>query len=106
MSRGVAVAADYGHAGLRQPKLGADHVDDALPFARQAVAADTEIAAIGFELRDLGGGDLIENREAAGSGRRRVVRGGDGQIGSANFEASLTESGEGLRRGDFVDQVQ
>src|SRR5205814_1142826 len=44
----VAIAADYGHAGLREAELGADHVDDALPVTVYAEAADAEIAAVGF----------------------------------------------------------
>lgn len=35
-----------------------------------------------------------------------VVNGSDGFIGAAHFEATLTEASEGLRRGDFVNQVQ
>ena len=44
---GVAVAADDGHAGLRQPQLGADDVDDALPVAADAVERDAELARVG-----------------------------------------------------------
>ena len=35
-----------------------------------------------------------------------VIRGGDGQVGTADFEAALAQTLEGLRRGDFMHQVQ
>ena len=62
---GVAVAADHGHAGLRESQFRADHVDDALPVAVHAQAADAELAAVGFQLRELLGGDLIDDRQRA-----------------------------------------
>ena len=36
----------------------------------------------------------------------RVVHRGDGAVGAADFQPALAQAGEGLRRGDFVDQVQ
>src|SRR5205807_10255841 len=41
--RGVAVAADDRHPGLRDAELGADHVDDALPAAAGGVEPDPEL---------------------------------------------------------------
>ena len=70
------------------------------------VAADAEIAAVGFQLRDLLGGDRVDDGQRAVGGGDAVVGGGDGQIGAADFEAALAQALKGLRRGDFVDQVQ
>ena len=35
-----------------------------------------------------------------------MVGGGEGEIGPADFQAALAQALEGLRRSDFVDQVQ
>src|SRR5687768_13434406 len=35
-----------------------------------------------------------------------MVDGGEGQAGTADLQSSLAESREGLRRSDFMDQVQ
>ena len=35
-----------------------------------------------------------------------MVHRGDGFIGPADFQSALAQAGKGLRRGDFVDQVQ
>ena len=56
--RRVAVAADDGHAGLREALLRTDHVDDALLGAVQIVQADAEIGAVLFHLRELRRADL------------------------------------------------
>ena len=48
MRGGVAIAADYGHAGLGETLFGADYVDDALLLAIEAEAAYAEFFAIGF----------------------------------------------------------
>ncbi len=39
-------------------------------------------------------------------GRNAVVRGRDGEIGTADLEAALAQAVKGLRRSDFVHQVQ
>jgi serine/threonine protein kinase len=46
--RGVAVAADHGHARLRGPQLRPDHMHDALMRALQPVQLDAVRAAIGL----------------------------------------------------------
>ena len=66
----VAVAADHGHAGLRQAQLRPDDVHDALMARMHAVVRDAELLAVLFQLRDLIGGDRIEDgqRPVAWSG--------------------------------------
>ena len=36
----------------------------------------------------------------------RMIHRGNGFIGAADFESTLTQTGEGLRRGHFMDEVQ
>jgi hypothetical protein len=52
---GVAVAADHGHAGLRQAQFRSDDVHDALMAGMHSVARDAEITAVLLELLDLFG---------------------------------------------------
>src|SRR5262249_52671608 len=47
--RGVAIATDHRHAGLRESEFGADHVHDALAIAMHAEAADAEVLAVGLQ---------------------------------------------------------
>ena len=103
---GVAVAADHRHAGLGEAQLGADDVDDALAVAVHAAAADAELGAVGFQLRELLGGDRIDDGQRAVGGGDAVIGGGDGEIGTPHLEAALAQALEGLRRGDLVHQVQ
>ena len=103
---GVAVAADHGHAGLRESQFGADHVHDALLAAVHAQAADAELAAVGFELIELFQRDLIEDGQRAVRGGNAVVGGGDGEIGTPHLEAALAQALEGLGRRHLMDQVQ
>ena len=102
----VAVAADHRHAGLRQAQLRPDHVDDALAVAVHAQAADAEFGAVGLELRELLGGDLIHDGQRAVGGRNAVIGRGDGEIRTPHLQAALAQSLEGLRRSDFMNQVQ
>ena len=107
---GVAVAADDGHARLRQPQLGADDVHDPLPLAAQRVQLDAELVAVLLERRDLRRRGGVEHRDApvaaARRGRRRVIHRRDRALGTAHLEAALAQPGERLRRRDLVDQVQ
>ena len=48
--RGVAIAADHGHSGLRKSQLGADDVNDALLVAMDSEQPDAEFLAVDFEL--------------------------------------------------------
>ena len=53
VGRRVAVAADDGHARLREPELRPHHVDDALGRAVAAVEGNAELAAVLLELPQL-----------------------------------------------------
>src|SRR5437879_5714510 len=81
-------------------------MDDALAVATDAVEADAELGAVLLELRDLLGGDLINDGKRAIRRRNAVVEGGNSQIAAADFEPALAQSLEGLRGRDLVDQVK
>ena len=57
VGRRMAIAADDGHARLREPQLGADDVHNPLVFAVQVLQGDPELAAVDAHLLDLLGGD-------------------------------------------------
>jgi hypothetical protein len=48
-------------------------------------AADAEFGAVGFELRKLLGGDLVDDGQRPVRGGNAVVGGGDGQIGAPDL---------------------
>ena len=71
VGRGVAVAADDGHPGLREPLLGSDDVDDALAGVAHPVEPDAELATVLLEHLDLAAGHRVGDARARGrrSGR-------------------------------------
>ena len=87
---GVAIAADHGHAGLREALLGPDDVHDALHAGcesrssgcrnrgNSASSCSTCVAAI-----------LSRIGQRARRGGHAVVGGGDGQIRTAHFQPAL-----------------
>ena len=89
MRRRMAVAADYRHARLRQPEFGPDDVHDSLPLAVDAHAPYAEFGAVRFQLRQLFGGDLVDNRQRAVAGRNAVIGGRDREIRAPHLEAAL-----------------
>ena len=103
---GVTVAADDGHAGLRESLFGTHDVHDALLVAGQVVKTNAEVGAILFHLIELGFADGVENRQVVRRGGRGVIHGRDGQVRPADFQAAVAQRLEGLRGGDFVAQVQ
>ena len=102
----VRVAADDGHARLREAQLRADDVDDALAVRAQRVERDAELRAVGGQLGELEAGLLVEDGQGAVVRRRGVVRRGHGPLGVADGQAAATEALEGLRAGDLVDEVE
>ena len=109
---GVTVAADDGHAGLRDAQLRPDDVHDALMWAAQSVELHAELGAVLFEQFDLLAAHFVGKVEAREliaverDGRDRMIDGADGLIGAADFQAARAQTGKGLRRGHFVDEVQ
>jgi len=102
----MAIAADYRHAGLRESEFGSDYVYDALPVRMDAEAAYAELGTVGFELFELLTRNRIDDRQRAVRGRNAVIRGGNGEIGTAHLEAALAQALEGLGRRHLVYQVE
>jgi hypothetical protein len=71
VGRGVRVAADDGHPGLRDAELGADDVDDALVGRAQREDRDAELRAVALQRLDL----RARERVADARGDRRAVGG-------------------------------
>src|SRR5262249_53718095 len=92
--------------GLREPQLWADDVDDALVRGAPAVQRDAEVAAVLLERPDLVGGQRVEDRQAPGVRRRRVVGRGDGPLGMSDGQAALAEAREGLRARYLMHEVE
>ena len=105
---GVRVAADDGHAGLGEAKLGADDVDDALRGRLHVEELDAEFGAVAAEGFDLAQGGLVDDVEAVGDGGGGdvVVYRGDGAVGTADLAVGETEAVECLGRGDLVDELE
>ena len=68
VGRGVAVAADDGHAGQGPALLGADDVDDALPDVGHGVVVDPEILGVPVERLDLDAAFLVLDARRRGPG--------------------------------------
>ena len=107
VGRGVGVAADDSHAGLGDPELRADDVDDALLGRVDVVELDAELLAVLAQGVDLLGGDLVGDDEAVVFDRRDVVvHGRDAAVGAPHGAPFQAQPLEGLGRGDLVDEVQ
>src|SRR5690348_9929786 len=98
----VAVAAYHGHAWLRQPQLRANDVHDSLLVTVNAVAGNSEITAVFFQLRKLIGRDSVHDGQRSVRGWNAMVGGGDGQIRTPDLQAALAQALKRLRRRDFV----
>ena len=109
---GMAVAAHHGHARLRQPQLGPDDVHDPLSLVAEREQRDAELLAVPRELLDLreprAGARIAngERRKTAERRRRGVIHRRDGAMRRAHLQPPLSQLGEGLRRGDFVHEMQ
>ena len=103
---GVAIAAHDGHPWLGEALLRADHVDDPLVAVSHRVAGDAELGAVAVQRLELGGRDLIGDREVDVGGGDVVVCGRQRQLGVAYGAPGQAESIECLGRGDLVNEVQ
>ncbi|MNN58587.1 hypothetical protein D3C81_1736420 [compost metagenome] len=106
----MAVAADNSHARLGQAQLRPHDMDDAALVGVPAGQFDAVAGAVGLQGLDLisgGGGEVGALAVRSGrQGRGRVVQGGEGAVGAADLQAARLDFGEGLGRGNFVDQMQ
>ena len=107
---GVAVAADDGHARQGEALLRRDHMDDAAVGRRHVEQLDAVVGAVARQRVHLRLGRLRVVRQfAVGAGGQRgrgMVHRRLGAVRTARRQAARLQLGEGLRRGDLVDQVQ
>ena len=106
VGRRVAVAADDHHAGLGDPLLGADDMDDPLARVVESVERDAELGAVCDQGVDLPLRQRVAYPELASQGGDPVVDGGQAQVGPSNGATGQPEGIERLRRGDLVHQVE
>ncbi len=111
VSRSVRIAAHDGRSGKREALLGPDDMDDALFGSSGADAGDAEFGGVAPQRGKLrgalgiGDGQLgAIGREARGGGQI-VIGDRECQIGAAHPATGRAQALEGLRAGDFVDQV-
>src|ERR1700730_2052467 len=77
MGAGVTVAADDGHARLREPQFGADHVHDSLVGRVHVEQRYCKLSTVVLQGLDLTRGNRVPNRSTARLGRNIVVYGRD-----------------------------
>ena len=104
--RGVAVAARDGDAGLREPELGSNDVHDALVDAVEAIERNAELAAVALERRHHCFGKHVEKRAALIERGHDVVHRRKRAVRVGHRAAAHPQHIEGLRAGDFVNQMQ
>jgi hypothetical protein len=96
VSRRMAITAHDRHAGLGEPQLRADHVNDAARRAVQVVQGDAELTAIRLQLAKLASGHFIGQIEREGGGRRRMIHGRQRSVRPADPQAFFSKSVESL----------
>ena len=107
--RGVAVAADDGHARLAETLFRPDDVDNALVKAGDRKVRDPELLDVALEHVDLKLRLGIVDARSAGRpvGRRDVVvRDRHRRVGAADLAPGELQPFKGLRRRDLVNQVK
>src|SRR5689334_6204465 len=106
MGAGMAIAADYGHAGLREPEFGADHVHDSLFGGVHVKQGNAEFMAVLLKRLDLLGSDGIGDRGSARFSGDVVVYRGDGPKWLAKTAAGCAQAIKSLRRGHLMHEVE
>ena len=101
---GVRVTTDDGHAGQRSAFLRPDDVDDAVTRVADPEVRDLPLVDIVFERIQLHARDGIAD-DGLVVGRNIVIEHRQVGIQAPGFAAGQLQTLEGLRRGDFVDQV-
>ena len=105
MGRGVAVAADDGHAGLGHALFRADDVNDALADVRHGEVRDAELGAVPLQGLDLNARFRVVDAARTVGGRHVVVADRQGGLGPPHPAPGRLEPLEGLGAGHFVDQM-
>ena len=94
----VGVATDDGHAGKRQPLLGAYDVNDAVVGGVHGIMRQPEVLAISSQQIDLLLGDRVDNGLVLVVGGRVMVGHAEDLLGSETLQPALPHAGERLRR--------
>ena len=81
-------------------------MDDTLPVIVETRQSDAELTTISLQSHEHVFGEHIEKRPRPLECRDDVIDRTEGAIRSRHAPAPRTQGIEGLRRGDFVDQVQ
>jgi hypothetical protein len=105
MRAGVRVSAHDKHSGLRQAKLRADDVHDALIVVPQRELANTELSAVVSQNGNLVRRHRVRDRAIDVLRRYVVVLGSKRQLGAPHGPASIPKALEGLRTADFMHEV-
>ena len=102
----MGVTAHDGHTRQRSAVLGSDHMHDTLPLVlEREVSQRTDFADIAVEGLDLLTGNRILNTHFPMIGWRVVVGRCDDGVHAPRLAPGQLEPFEGLRAGDFVDQM-
>ena len=102
----MRVAADDRCARLGEAELWPNDVDDPLVRRLPAVEWNAELVAVRLKLLHLCRRHLVGDRQVAWCGWDGVVGGSDCFIWATHRQAARPETGERLRAGHLVDQVQ
>ncbi len=105
MRRGVAVAADDGHAGQGEALLGADDVDDALPVIELIVIFDAEMRGVVGERLHLDRRFRVGDALRTVGGRHIVIDHGQRPLRRMHRAAGEAQTLKGLRRRHFMDKM-
>ena len=105
VGRGVAVAADDGHAWQGETLFRTNDVNDALTVVEFVVVFDVEVGSVLCQGLDLECGFRVVDAVAAVRGRHVVVDDGQGLARLAELTARHTQTFESLRAGYLMDQM-
>ena len=102
----MRIAAHDRHPRLRQPEVGADHVNDALTLRAVGAHRDFEIGTVALEHLDLESRHVIDDWQTAIGGRDGMVGRGDGAVGAAHAKLRKSQLVKGLRTRDLLDEME
>src|SRR6266498_4909210 len=106
MRGSMTVTTDNGHTWLRTSKFGPNHVDNAAMRAIHAMQRYPKFSRVDFHLLDLRGCHCVRDRDIERSRGDGVIHRRKSLIRATDFESTLAQTCEGLRRSDFVHKVQ
>ena len=105
MGRGVGVTTGDRGAGLGDPLLGPDDVDDPLIATGQIKEGHAGLGAVLTELLDHRIGEGIGERLGPLIGRDNVIDRGKGAVRIENLQAEIAKHPEGLGARHLMDEM-